>query len=76
MFGDAGPAVAGVEKLDGVRSAGVEERGQAQLLVVRAEPGAEVTQAVLGCLNGVRLGRVATREPTLEDAYVELVGSA
>jgi ABC-2 type transport system ATP-binding protein len=76
VFGDAGPAVVGVEKLDGVRSAGVEERGQAQLLVVRAEPGAEVTQAVLGCLNGVRLGRVATREPTLEDAYVELVGSA
>jgi ABC-2 type transport system ATP-binding protein len=76
VFGDAGPAVVGVEKLDGVRSAGVEERGQAQLLVVRAEPGAEVTQAVLACLNGVRLGRVATREPTLEDAYVELVGSA
>jgi ABC-2 type transport system ATP-binding protein len=76
VFGDAGSALAGVEKLDGVRSAGVEERGQAQLLVVRAEPGAEVTQAVLGCLNGVRLGRVATREPTLEDAYVELVGSA
>ena len=76
VFGDAGPAVAGVEQLVGVRSAGVEERGQAQLLVVRAEPGAEVTRAVLGCLNGVRLGRVATREPTLEDAYVELVGSA
>jgi ABC-2 type transport system ATP-binding protein len=76
VFGDAGSAVAGVEKLEGVRSAGVEERGQAQLLVVRAEPGAEVTQAVLGCLTGVRLGRVATREPTLEDAYVELVGGA
>ncbi len=76
VFGDAGSVVAGVEKLEGVRSAGVEERGQAQLLVVRAHPGAEVTQAVLGCLDGVRLGRVATREPTLEDAYVELVGGA
>ena len=30
----------------------VEERGQAQVLVVRAVPGAEVTQAVLGCLDG------------------------
>ena len=29
---------------------------------------------MLGCLDGIRLGRVATREPTLEDAYVELVG--
>jgi hypothetical protein len=41
---------------------------------VRAEPGAEVTQRVLGLLTGVPVGRVATREPTLEDAYVELVG--
>jgi hypothetical protein len=34
-----------------------------------------VTQPVLGCLDGVSLGRVATRQPTLEDAYVELVES-
>jgi ABC-2 type transport system ATP-binding protein len=76
VFGDAGPAVALVEALDGVRSAGVEERGQAQVLVVRAEPGHEVAQPVLGCLTDLRLGRVATREPTLEDAYVELVSSS
>ncbi len=76
VFGDAGASLGAVEALPGVRSAGVEERGQAQLLVVRAEPGAEVAQPVLGCLDGVRLGRVATREPTLEDAYVELVGTA
>ena len=65
-----------VRALPGVRSVVVEERGQAQVLIVRAEPGAEVTQAVLGCLDGARVGRVATREPTLEDAYVELVGAA
>jgi ABC-2 type transport system ATP-binding protein len=76
VFGDAGPAVALVEALDGVRSAAVEERGQAQVLVVRAEPGHEVAQPVLGCLADLRLGRVATREPTLEDAYVELVSSS
>jgi ABC-2 type transport system ATP-binding protein len=74
VYGDASSAVAAVAALPGVRGAGVEERGQAQVLVVRALPGAEVTQAVLGCLSGVPLGRVATREPTLEDAYVELVG--
>jgi hypothetical protein len=28
---------------------------------------------VLGSLSGLALGRVMTREPTLEDAYVELV---
>jgi ABC-2 type transport system ATP-binding protein len=76
VFGDAGPAVALVEALDGVRSAAVEERGQAQVLVVRAAPGHEVAQPVLGCLTDLRLGRVATREPTLEDAYVELVSSS
>jgi ABC-2 type transport system ATP-binding protein len=74
VFGDAASAVGQVEALDGVRGAGVEERGQAQVLVVRVRPGAEIVQPVLGCLAGLRLGRVATREPTLEDAYVELVG--
>ena len=76
VFGDAGPALVAVDRLEGVRSSSVEERGQAQLLVVRAHHGAEVTQPVLACLTGLRLGRVATREPTLEDAYVELVSSS
>ena len=44
------------------------------MLVVQAEPGAELTQTLLGCLDGAGVGRVATREPTLEDAYVALVG--
>lgn len=51
----------------------LEERGQAQVVIVRADVGAEVTPAVLEHLRGLNLGRVATREPTLEDAYVELV---
>jgi ABC-2 type transport system ATP-binding protein len=65
--------VATVRSLPGVTSVVVEDRGQAQVLVVRVDTGAEVTQAVLATLGGVPLGRVATREPTLEDAYVELV---
>jgi hypothetical protein len=35
-----------------------------------------VTPTVLAALEGRSLGRVATREPTLEDAYVELVRDA
>ena len=58
-----------------MRSVAVEDSGQAQLLIVRAEADAEITSALLGCLEGVRLGRVATREPTLEDAYVELLSA-
>jgi len=53
----------------------VEERGQAQVLLVHVEPGAEVTQAIMSCLDDARVGRVVTREPTLEDAYIELVGT-
>ena len=51
----------------------VEDRDQAQVVVVQAEPGHEPTHAVLARLDGVSLGRVTTREPTLEDAYVALV---
>jgi ABC-2 type transport system ATP-binding protein len=76
VFGVSPEAVRQVEVLPGVRSVVVEERGQAQVLSVHADPGTDVTQAVLGCVAGVRVGRVATREPTLEDAYVELVGAA
>jgi ABC-2 type transport system ATP-binding protein len=75
VFGAADAVLGQVQALAGVRSALIEERGQVQVLVVRAHPGAEVTQPVLGCLDGVSLGRVATRQPTLEDAYVELVES-
>lgn len=57
----------------GVRSVAVEERGQLQVLVVSSEPGAEVTQPVLAGLDDTRVGRVSHRDPTLEDAYVELV---
>ncbi len=74
-FGVPDDALVRVRAATGVRSVVVEERGQAQVLMVHAEPGAEVVQAVLACLDRVRVGRVVSREPTLEDAYVELVGS-
>ena len=59
--------------LDGVTGVVVEERDQAQAIVIQTAVGAEVTQAIMAQLDGVRLGRVTTREPTLEDAYVALV---
>jgi ABC-2 type transport system ATP-binding protein len=65
-----------VRSVSGVRSVAVEERGQAQVLLVQVDPGAEVTSGVLGSLNGTRVGRVSSREPTLEDAYVELVSGS
>jgi ABC-2 type transport system ATP-binding protein len=62
-----------VRRVAGVRSVAVEERDQAQVIVVSVEPGEEVTPALLAPLNGTNVGRVAVREPTLEDAYVALV---
>ena len=60
----------------GVSSVAIEEREQAQVLVVQTGPGLELTHAILGCLDGAEIGRISQREPTLEDAYVALVESA
>jgi ABC-2 type transport system ATP-binding protein len=76
VFGVPEGVVGRMQALPGVRSVVVEERGQAQNLIVHAEAGTEVTHGIMGCLDGARVGRVATREPTLEDAYVELVRRA
>ena len=63
-----------VRVLDGVTSVVVEERDQTQLLVVQTTADREPTAAVLALLEGLEVGRVTSREPTLEDAYVALVG--
>lgn len=72
-YGVSDDAVEAARGTGGVRSVVVEDRGQLQVLVVSCEPGAEVTQHVLAGLDGTRVGRVSHRDPTLEDAYVELV---
>ncbi|HYG94877.1 MAG TPA: ABC transporter ATP-binding protein [Nocardioides sp.] len=73
VFGGEEDLVARAEQVAGVRSAVLDTAGQTQSLVVQVEPGAEVTHDVLALLDGVRFGKVASRAPTLEDAYVELV---
>jgi ABC-2 type transport system ATP-binding protein len=72
-FGVHDDGVDAIRALTGVRSVALEDRGQALVLLVQVEPGAEVTSSVLAHLQGTRIGRVSSREPTLEDAYVELV---
>jgi ABC-2 type transport system ATP-binding protein len=62
--------------LPGVTSVGVETRDQAQVVLVQSAAGAELVPALVQALDGNTLGRVVAREPTLEDAYVELVRSA
>ncbi len=62
--------------MPGVTSVAVEEQEQAQLLVVQTAPGQELTHVILSHLDGAGVGRVTSREPTLEDAYVALVTEA
>src|ERR671931_2418021 len=73
VYGVAGEAVERVRGLNGVVAVAVEEREQAQVLVVQTEPELELTQTILGHLDGADIGRISRREPTLEDAYVALV---
>jgi ABC-2 type transport system ATP-binding protein len=75
VYGVGDEIVERVRGLGGVTAVAVEEREQAQVLVVHTGPGAELTQAILGCLNGSDIGRISHREPTLEDAYVALVAA-
>jgi ABC-2 type transport system ATP-binding protein len=65
-----------VRGVSGVAGVAVETREQAQVLIVQSAVGAGIVQSVLRELEGETLGKVVTREPTLEDAYVELVRSA
>ena len=52
----------------------VENRDQKQAVMIQSARGSEIVPDVLQRLNGHRMGKVTVREPTLEDAYVRLVG--
>jgi len=73
VFGIDEQAVDRVRALEGVTAVAVEEQDQKQLLVVQTSGERELTQVLLAELEGASVGRVSSREPTLEDAYVALV---
>jgi ABC-2 type transport system ATP-binding protein len=73
VFGVPEGTIERVRDLGGVQNVSVEEREQAQVLIVQTRTDVELTQAILGTLNGANVGRISRREPTLEDAYVALV---
>ena len=72
-YGVGEPVLAGMRALEGVESVTMEVRDQAQLLLVQARDASLLTGRLLQLLEGIRVERIATREPTLEDAYVALV---
>jgi ABC-2 type transport system ATP-binding protein len=58
-----------------VNAVRVEVQGHSQTLHLQTPESSEKIQDFLGILNGVRVDNVMTRKPTLEDAYVKIVGS-
>jgi ABC-2 type transport system ATP-binding protein len=59
--------------IPGVASVATETRDQAELVLVQSQVGAGLVQTLLRELDGTTVGKVIAREPTLEDAYVDLV---
>jgi ABC-2 type transport system ATP-binding protein len=76
IFGVDDEVIERLRAIPGVKGVGVETREHAQVLLVQSAVGAEIVRALLNELAGADTGKVITREPTLEDAYVELVRAA
>ncbi|MCO6449961.1 MAG: ABC transporter ATP-binding protein [Caldilineales bacterium] len=76
VFGIPAEVVERIRALDGIETASVEDFDQRQILHVQTPLGQQAVAPVLRLLEteGLRVGSVAPREPTLEDAYVRLVG--
>ncbi|MGW1615796.1 ABC transporter ATP-binding protein [Streptomyces sp. NPDC002285] len=74
-YGVPPAAIERMRAVRGVHSVVVQDREHAQVILVRAEARPDVTSAVLNHLAGVTVGSVVTRDPTLEDAYVELMAT-
>jgi ABC-2 type transport system ATP-binding protein len=72
-YGVPDERLATIRTLADVREASLETVGTAQLLRVQSDAGTDVQRQVLGALDGIRLGGVTSRQPTLEDAYVAIV---
>ncbi len=75
-YGVPDAALARMRELEGVESVTVETKEQAQVVSVQAREGEQLTSSLMELLTEVRVERIGTREPTLEDAYVALVTSA
>jgi ABC-2 type transport system ATP-binding protein len=73
VFGVEEASVERLRTVAGVTAVTVEEHEQKQLLLVQTTGERELTSALLEHLDSASVGRVSSREPTLEDAYVALV---
>jgi ABC-2 type transport system ATP-binding protein len=74
VFGLPPEVIERVRGLPFVDTVSLENVDQRQSLRVQTRRGSEAVPDLMSALSGSRVGRVTVREPTLEDAYVRLVG--
>jgi len=74
VFGVPQEVLERVRGLPFVDTVSLENVDQRQSLRVQTRRGSEAVPDLMSVLSGQRVGRVIVREPTLEDAYVRLVG--
>jgi ABC-2 type transport system ATP-binding protein len=74
VFGVQDNLLESIRKLDFVDSVSIEDRDQRQVLTVQTPIGSEAISDLMPLFESSRVGKVISREPTLEDAYVRLVG--
>ena len=68
--------LAGVRSLPGVKSVAISEHELAQVVTVHCARPSDVMTQLGVILDGIKLAKVSSREPTLEDAYVQLIGDS
>jgi ABC-2 type transport system ATP-binding protein len=74
LFGVNSDLLDSVRALPFVDTVELQDRNQKQAMMVQTSRGSEAVPDLLNHLSGIKIGRVQVREPTLEDAYVRLVG--
>jgi ABC-2 type transport system ATP-binding protein len=76
VFGMPPEAIERVQTVGGVDMVSLVDRDQKQMLRIQSDDGGGIVAPVVSVLEemGLRVGNVVVREPTLEDAYVRLVG--
>ena len=73
-FGVPAKVIAQMRSLAFVEKVSIENRDQKQALLIQSPRGSAAVPDLMSLLSGHKVGSVVVREPTLEDAYVRLVG--
>jgi ABC-2 type transport system ATP-binding protein len=75
-FGVSEEVINQLRGLNFVDNVSVEDHDQKQLLTVQTTRGSAAIPDLMKIMDGQKVGHVIAREPTLEDAYVRLVGNS